>query len=403
LAARSLLRYRFGFEARRSMKVLLVTGSLSRSGGGVATAVQCLSRSLLATNANVNVIGLRDSGWEKDTEDWHGIPASPLRVLGPSAIGYAPEARGYLQRSGADIAHTHGIWKYPSCAVAQWGASTGQPYVVSPHGMLDAWALKHSAWKKKIAARLYENAHLRGAGCFHALCEAEAQAIRELGFRNPICVIPNGISLPSFEAREPPPWRNLVPETHRVMLFLGRLHPKKNIAALIEAWPSDTANTNWHLAIAGWDEGGYAEVLRKLVKARDLEGRIHFLGPMFGREKDAAFRSADAFVLSSLSEGLPIAVLEAWSYGLPVLQTEACNLPEGFREKAAFRLSIEPHRMASEIRAFMGMAPEAQREMGRNGRRLAERSFCWSSVADQLLQVYAWLLDGGRPPPCVRV
>ncbi|CAA2142089.1 Mannosylfructose-phosphate synthase [Hyphomicrobium sp. ghe19] len=380
-----------------------MTSSLSRSGGGVATAVQALSRSLLATNADVNVVGLRDSGWESDTEEWQGIPASLLRVLGPSAIGYAPEARSCLERSGADIAHTHGIWKYPSRAVAKWGASTGRPYVVSPHGMLDPWALKHSAWKKKIAARLYENAHLRRAGCFHALCEAEAQAIRELGFRNPLCVIPNGIALPSLEDRKPAPWRSLVPEDHRVMLFLGRLHPKKNIAALIDAWPSDTTNTNWHLAIAGWDEGGYAEVLRKLVKARHLEDRIHFIGPMFGGDKDAAFRSADAFVLSSLSEGLPIAVLEAWSYGLPVLQTEACNLPEGFREKAAFRLSPEPDRIAREIRAFMGMTPEARREMGRNGRRLTERSFCWSSVAEQLLQVYAWLLDGGTPPSCVHV
>ncbi len=381
---------------------MLVTGCLSRSGGGVATVVQCLSRSLIAKKAKVNVVGLQDSGWHHDAKQWDGIRTIPLRVVGPSTIGYAPGARGCLERAGADIAHTHGIWKYPSSVVARWGASTGRPYIVSPHGMLDAWALKNSAWKKRIAAQLYENAHLRGAWCFHALCEAEARAIRELGFHQPICVIPNGIAQPLIEMPRPAPWQAFVPREHRVMLFLGRLHRKKNLSALIEAWASDAADRNWDLAIAGWDEGGHEQTLRKLVKRHGLEERVHFLGPLFGSEKDAAFRAADAFVLPSLSEGLPIAVLEAWSYGLPVLKTDACNLAQGFRENAAFRLSPERDRMTCEIRDFMRMGREAQRQMGHNGQRLTERDFCWSSVAEQLLQVYRWLLDGGTPPACVR-
>ncbi|MBN9246164.1 MAG: glycosyltransferase [Hyphomicrobium sp.] len=383
------------------MKVVLVTGSLSRSGGGVATAVQCLSRSLLTAKAKVTVLGLRDGSWHCDAGEWDDIDAMPLRVVGPSAIGYAPEARECLQKAHADIAHTHGIWKYPSSAVAHWGASTGRPYVVSPHGMLDAWAMKNSAWKKRIAATLYENAHLRGASCFHALCDAEAEAIRDLGFNRPICVIPNGIVQPLIEISKPAPWEALVPRGHRVMLSLGRLHPKKNLAALIDAWPSDATNPNWHLVIGGWSEGRHEETLRKLAKTRALEHRIHFVGPLFGNEKDAAFRAADAFVLPSLSEGLPIAVLEAWSYGLPVLKTDACNIAQGFRENAAFRLSLEPDRMAAEILAFMQMDREAQRVMGRNGQRLTERDFCWSGVAGQLLEVYRWLLDGGPPPACV--
>lgn len=384
------------------MKVALVTGSLSRAGGGVAAAVQCLSRSLLATKAKVDVLGLRDSGWTDDEKQWEGIQASPLRVVGPAAIGYAPTAHEHLQKAGADIVHTHGIWKYPSSVVARWGAATGRPYIVSPHGMLDAWALKNSAWKKRIAARLYENAHLRGAACFHALCDAEAHAVRELGFHHPICVIPNGIAQPLYEMPSPAPWATSIPHEHRVMLFLGRLHPKKNLSALIEAWPSDAESQNWHLAIAGWDDGGHEETLHKLAKKRGLEKRIHFLGPLFGKAKDAAFRSADAFVLPSLSEGLPIAVLEAWSYGLPVLKTDACNLGLAFGEHAAFRLSLDIDRMSSEIEAFMRMDREAQAQMGRIGQRLTERDFCWSRVAQQLLQVYRWLLDGGTPPACVR-
>ncbi len=187
------------------------------------------------------------------------------------------------------------------------------------------------------------------------------------------------------------------------MLFLGRLHPKKNLSALIEAWPSDSASENWHLAIAGWDQGGEEERLRAFVGRRALQRNVHFLGPLFGRDKDAALRRADAFVLPSLSEGLPMAALEAWSYGLPVLQTEACNLPEGFREKAAFRLSLEPGEMASDLGAFMRIEPSEVAEMGRNGRRLVERDFGWNGIAGQLLEVYAWLLEGGTRPASVRI
>ncbi len=137
------------------MKASLVTGSLSRFGGGVAVAVQALARSLLAAKANVSVVGLRDEAWELDAGHWRGIPTSPLRVLGPAAIGYAPDTLNHLRASGADIIHSHGLWQHPSRAVLQWAISTKRPYVVSPHGMLDTWALKRSVLKKRIMSRLY--------------------------------------------------------------------------------------------------------------------------------------------------------------------------------------------------------------------------------------------------------
>ncbi len=385
------------------MKVSLVTGSLSRFGGGVAAAVQALSRSLVAADLNVRVLGLRDDAWMTDAAEWSDIPTTCLRVIGPSTIGFAPNASDQLRASGADIAHSHGIWQHTSRVVAQWAMSTNRPYVVSPHGMLDTWALKRSIWKKKIAAQLYENDHLRRAGCLHALCDAEARTIRDLGFDNPICVIPNGIVVPPRDDSVLAPWRNVVPHDRRVMLFLGRLHPKKNLEALIEAWPSDAESPVWQLAVGGWDQGGYEGRLRALVKKRGLEGSVHFLGPLFGREKDAALRRADAFILPSLSEGLPMAVLEAWSYGLPVLQTDACNLPQGFRNSASVRISNRAEEMAKDIRAFMRLGADVQAEIGRNGRRLAEQNFCWNGVAAQMREVYAWLIEGGKQPECVRL
>lgn len=383
-------------------KVALVTGSLSRFGGGVSASVQALSRSLIAADTDVGVLGLRDHGWEADASEWSGIPTVCLDVFGPSSIGYAPHAGVSLSAMNANVVHSHGLWRHTSRIVAQWAANTRRPYVVSPHGMLDAWALKGSRWKKKIAARLYENRHLRGATCLHALCDAEAETIRGLGFTNPICVIPNGISIPALGDSGAAPWADIIPPDRRIMLFLGRLHPKKNLHSLIEAWPSLADAADWHLVIAGWDQGNHEHALRALVAKRYLGHRIHFLGPLFGRQKDVALRCAHAFVLPSLSEGLPIAILEAWAYGKPVLQTAACNLPEGFRHNAAIEISPGVKCLSNELRSVLQLPAETLAEIGRNGRLLAERNFSWAGIAAQTLEVYAWLLDGGRRPSCIR-
>ncbi len=385
------------------MRAALVTSSLSQAGGGVSAVVEDLSRALLAVVPDVRVIGLRDAQWPIKSAEWNGAPASALAVRGPSALGYAPAALARLKDIDAAIVHTHGLWTYPSRAVSLWASRTRRPYIVSPHGMLDTWALSHSRWKKAIAARLYENAHLRGAACLHALCEAEAQSIRSLGFRNPIAVIPNGVAPPSPSPTAAlPPWGARVPAGAKVMLFLGRLHPKKNLTALIDAWPKHELN-DWHLVIAGWDQVGYSQILANKIDQRCLADRIHLVGPLFGVDKETAFRRADAFVLPSLSEGVPMAVLEAWSYGLPVLKTDACNLHEGFSAMAAERLSLDPRDMANDLSRFLTSQPAELKQMGRYGRALVERQFSWTAAAEKFLAVYEWLVNGAERPASVQV
>ena len=116
---------------------------------------------------------------------------------GPRAFGYAPELSRALDAARLDLVHTHGLWMYPSVAAAwRWATRWKRPLVVSPHGMLEPWAVRNSAWKKRIAGWLFENRHLRRAACLHALNDAEYEAIRAYGLTNPVAVIPNGVDLP---------------------------------------------------------------------------------------------------------------------------------------------------------------------------------------------------------------
>jgi poly(glycerol-phosphate) alpha-glucosyltransferase len=259
--------------------------------------------------------------------------------------------------------------------------------------MLDAWALRNSQWRKRAAAWLYEGRHLQGAACLHALNTAEAQAIRAFGLRSPICIIRNGVDLPVDV-----PLRR--PQRPRTLLYLGRLHPKKGLANLIEAWSlvrQDADESDWCLLIAGWDQNGHRSQLETLCRKLQLGNRARFAGPQFGADKNGCFNTASAFVLPSLSEGLPMAVLEAWAWRLPVLMTPQCNLSEGFTAGAAFSMEPKPESIESCLRRLFALSDSERSAMGEQGRALVERRFAWPSIASQMAAVYDWVLGGSLP------
>lgn len=379
------------------MRIAFVTGWLSRSGGGLATVVAALSRAIAMENVETAVFGLEDELWcASDAASWSGASVHALAIKGPRALGYSPRMTRRLSDWSPDVVHVHGIWMHHSRCVLQWTRATSRPYLISPHGMLDDWALANARWKKRIASVLYERAHLRQASALHALCQSEAQAITRQGLNSRLEIIPNGVDIPTAVNIDAPPWQQN-PDT-RVMLYLGRLHPKKNLPAFLEAWSQMNQRQKksavpWMLVVAGWDQTGHGEELKRRCHTLGLAEQVHFTGPLFGAEKHSAFRNADAFVLPSLSEGLPMSVLEAWSYGLPVLMTDHCNLTEAFAMGAAHRLQVPGPLMTTDLTAFLARDRAALKQMGDRGRRLISERYQWSKVAQSFIRLYCELKD----------
>ncbi|NJL07686.1 MAG: glycosyltransferase [Methylacidiphilales bacterium] len=156
----------------------------------------------------------------------------------------------------------------------------------------------------------------------------------------------------------------------------------------------------WRLVLAGWDDGGYAAGLKTLATDLGLADDVLFPGPLFGNDKAAMLAHAQAFILASYSEGLPMAVLEAWANWLPVFMTAACNLPEGFAAGAAVEITAAPDDIAEVLAAHLG-SPTDLAIIGSRGRELVEMRFTWDRVADDLLAVYGWLVRGTNMPACV--
>jgi glycosyltransferase involved in cell wall biosynthesis len=420
-----------------------LTASVSRNAGGLFDGVRRLVQSLIETGMDACVFGVRDEFTDADIGAWH--PAN-VRAFNPVLLekfGYSPRFREELTAFQPDITHTHGVWTYASAATSVHCRNARSPYLISPHGMLDSWAVNQSRRKKAIAHFLFEGRHLRGARCLRALCEAEARAMRQLGLTNEIAVIPNGIDLPNGEQPGVPCWEGIIEPGKKIMLYLGRIHPKKGLINLLRAWQlankdSQRASDSWVLAIAGWDQGGHESELRRLATEIGIDwtalnasnrsgnghgqsgghqpataeklssdgwrakGSVIFLGPQFEKAKAACYQNCDAFILPSLSEGLPMVVLEAWAHGKPVLMTPECNLPEGFGADAALRIEPSVDSIARGLATLFQSARSDLQATGSRGRELVAERFAWPKIAIEMKSVYEWILGGGQKPDCVQ-
>lgn len=386
------------------VKIGFVVDSVSREAGGLFQSVRGLAKAVTCTSASAPVFGISDEQSGVDLQEWQPLS---VRTFRPQfrAWGYSNQLVPALLGADLDILSTHGLWKYCSMASLRWHRRTGRPYIVHPEGMLEPWALQNAQRKKRIAALVYENRHLEGATCLRALCEAEAQSIRAYGMRNPICVIPNGVDLPDL-SETPTLQTQGFAEGRKVLLYLGRLHPKKNLANLIRGWKRirnshASAWGSWVLAIAGWSQGGYEAQLRQLTTDLGLLTSVAFLGPRFGTEKNECYRTCAAFIMPSLSEGLPMTVLEAWAYAKPVLMTPECNLSEGFAARAALQIGTGPEEIAAGLKQVIETSDDDRRAMGNRGRDLVATKFSWPRIGEQMRSVYEWVLGAGPTPEVI--
>lgn len=240
-----------------------------------------------------------------------------------------------------DLVHIHALWSPLSHRGICYARKHRIPYVVSAHGMLAPWALRHKWLKKKLAWWLYQKADLEGAAMFHATAESEVRWLRDLGFRQPCVLAPLGSDLPDESVLQ------VKKHTVRRFLFVGRVHPVKGLVNLVRAFAKFKSNASgsagkWQVVLAGPDQAGHMKELIELCRQLNLtvenvsgleEGRkvaavqqsqadILFTGGVYGCGKDSLHLLADVFVLPSFTENFGVVVTDALAYGIPVITTK---------------------------------------------------------------------------------
>ena len=319
--------------------------------------------------------------------------------LGPPRLGVSPKMRRWLNDQAAsgriDIMHSHSLWMMPNVYPGQACQQGHCRLVVSPRGTLSSWALGRNAVQKKIFWRWVQEPALRIAACLHATAESEYEDIRRLGFRQPVCILPNGIDLPPREQR--------IHDGRRQLLFLGRIHPIKGVEVLLRAWQAVACRfPEWELRVVGPNEGGYLAQMQALAAQLRLE-RIEFPGPVYGEDKLRAYRHASLLVLPTYSENFGMTVAEALAAGTPAVVTQGAPWAGLVEQGAGWWIEIGLDPLVACLEQALSISPQRLEEMGRAGHEWMQRDFSWQRIGRQFLATYRWLLDGGAPPEWVRL
>lgn len=326
-------------------------------------------------------------------------PASRRAWLGDGQL----RRRFYAQVDRATGLHIHGLWEASTALACSASRSLGVPYVLSPHGMLEPWALANGRVKKLLYKQLIEQRNVSHADCLHALTLAEAEQLCRFGARGPIAIIPNGVDVPF--SRDAQPFFKLHPGLagKRIVLYLARLHPKKGVDLLLQAWRQIALqHADAHLVLAGPDSDGMLARLQQAAADGGFANTVTFAGMLTGTMKWSALAAAEAFILPSHSEGLSVAVLEAMGMGLPVIVTTACNMPAVSEARAGWEIDASIEAIQDALFDLLQQQPRENAVIGKRGADLVRDRYTWAVVASKMASIYRWI-EGAPMPRDVEV
>jgi len=301
-----------------------------------------------------------------------------------------------VERERPAVVHDHGMW-LPTNAVSAWVAHQSDiPFIISTRGMLTSWSLRHHRWKKRLAWWGYQKHVFEKATAFHVTSDEETEALRSLGLHQPAALIPNGVPLPSLQGDIESP------EPMRRALFLSRVHPKKGLPMLLEAW-ANVEPEGWELVIVGPSENGHRAELEENVRRLQLHDDVRFAGPVPDAEKWDEYRQADLFVLPTHSENFGIVVAEALAAKCPVITTTGAPWEDLKTHGCGWWTEPTVPSLTEALRDALGRSDAERRRMGERGRAVVEEKYSWPGVAGEMKRVYRWMVEGGERPSSVRV
>lgn len=383
-------------QARAVVRPIHTTFDLADASGGPSRSVTRLCDGLARAGAETEILTTAADGPEVLPREAGVDVARTEPPRWRAAFGSASAFGDAVARAAAApgaVVHDHGLWLPSNASAAHAARRAGAPFVAAPKGMASPWALRHRWWKKRTAWYAYQRRALATAAAFHVTSEAEADDVHRLGLGVPVALVPHGVEAPP----EAPP---APPRARRRALFLSRLHPKKGLPLLVEAWARVRPEA-WELVIAGPDEGGHRAEVEALVEAACLGEAVSVRGAVADDDKWTLYRSADLFVLPTHSENFGIVVAEALAAGVPVITTHGAPWGTLERERCGWWTEISADALMAALAEATSLAEADLRAAGERGRAYALRTFSWDQAAADLLDVYLWLLGECEAPACV--
>lgn len=354
------------------MKVIHFIAGIDKTEGGTTEFMRLLSSEL--KNHIELIVATRFSSFPVEME---GVRIKFFDTSIVRWFSLINEFKDFLKTEKPDLVHVNGIWSPENWVFQKAAQKLGIKVIVSPHGMLEPWIMSNNSWKKKLGLFLYQKKALKNANYIHATANLESANIKALGFKNKICIIPNGIDLNDVKDIK-------IDYGTKRMVFLSRVHPKKGIELLLEAWR--TSNTeDWTLEIAGNGDENYLHSL--IQSAEDLEN-VRFVGALYGNEKWEFIRSADVMVLPTYSENFGIVVAEALASGVPVITTKGTPWEDLEIHKCGWWIDLSVSNLEKTIKKVLETSPAVLEQMGWQGRKLIKEKYEIKAVTGNIIDLY---------------
>lgn len=377
------------------MRIGMVAQSMSRANGGVSEAMHRFCEAIADRGEGhaLHIFAAEDAYSQEDSRRFDGLATVHLaKAYGVRRFPVAPRLAGLMEAANLDVLHVHGIWAAHGWSALRWHRRTGKPVVIAPHGMVEPWILKRSPRLKHWVSRLFQDDLFRRAATVHVLTDNEGRDVRALYPQARLDEVPNLVPpAPPHDGQHPGWWA----DSHagrKIFLFFGRIHRKKGVEELVQAWRRLAASrSGWRdealLVFCGWVDD-FPEFEAMVAEAQSETGSVLYAGPQYGADKWRSFAAADYMLLPSKSEGLPLAILESWSAGVPTIMTQECNLPLGFSTGAAICCDVSPDGIASALAQAADEDPERHAERAAASRRLIAETYSSERVGRTLLAMY---------------
>ncbi len=370
------------------MKLSQVVPSLEERYGGPSKSVQATARALASAGQEVELLSTVEGPAGAAVEN--SVSMRTFHRTWPGCLCPSPGLRAHLLRSESDIVHHHSIWLRTLHYAHRASRVRGARFVVSPRGMMSHWAWKHHAWRKRLARAFVHPGALQAVHGWHATSESEAADIRLLGFRQPICVAPNGVTAPdpAETAEAVSYWEQACPEVIQrpVALFYSRYHRKKRVIELIDAW-LEHGPRDWLLLLVGIPQEYTVEMLESYVMRASAAGPVRIFD---GVGAPPPYAIASLFLLPSHNENFGLAVSEALANGIPALVTNTTPW-EGLNANGGWCVPWESY--PATLREATSESAERLRQRGEAARAWVLREYSWDRTAGELASFYARLKE----------
>ena len=375
------------------MRVCIFTTSIDKRGGGPARSVPILAKGL--SQVGVETTLLTGHTAEMNT---HLVDGTEVKIEEVSPNISIQNLEKVILAGRYDLVHGQNLWMPLYNKMARIARKHDIPYMMTPRGCLEPWCMKQKRLKKVLAFHLYQKNDLQNAACILATAQMEADNIRALGITTPIAIIPNGIDVSEYECR-PVESRGSV---KKQIVFLSRIHEKKGIEYLIDAWLQLYLKyPEWNIVIAGNGEDTYINHLKEMIISKGLASCVKIIPPVFGEAKHRLYCESSLFVLPTYSENFGMVVAEAMSCGVPVITTNGTPWKELNEKKLGWCIDLTLDNLVKALCEAIDSGLDILFKKGQRCSQHIHDTYQYTMVAQKNKEVYGWIVNGGLKPDFV--